>query len=91
MGSRRLRRTRHGSAPRSTDAPSGAVATDAPLIDQRGIPSHACVACGGNVLVVRAVFEDHDIAAWFLDAECACCGAPMTAPCPSDAESYGAA
>jgi len=43
------------------------------------------------VLVVRAVFEDFDIAAWFLDAECACCGAPMTAPCPSDAEAFGGA
>lgn len=54
------------------------------LIDQRGIPSHACVSCGGNVLIVRAVFEDYELAAWFLEAECACCGAPMTAPCPAD-------
>lgn len=55
-----------------------------PAIDQRGVPSHVCLSCGGNVLVVRAVFEDYAVAAWFLDAECACCGAPMTAPCPAD-------
>jgi hypothetical protein len=69
---------------RRRTAASSPVATDLPRIDQRGVPSHVCLSCGGNVLVVRAVFEDYAVAAWFLDAECACCGAPMTAPCPSD-------
>ena len=86
MPSRRLRRARPAPSPVGT----GGAAGDPPSIDQRGIPSAVCVACGSNVLVVRAVFEDHDIAAWFLDAECACCGAPMTAPCPADAEAFGA-
>lgn len=93
MPSRRLRRVRHRSGLAEQTGPAAHAPGEAagPLIDQRGIPSHACVACGGNVLVVRAVFEDFDIAAWFLDAECACCGAPMTAPCPSDAEAFGGA
>jgi rRNA maturation endonuclease Nob1 len=55
-----------------------------PLIDQRGIPTHACLACGSNVLIIRATFEDYEIAGYYLDAECAQCGSPLTAPCPVD-------
>lgn len=54
------------------------------LIDQRGIPTHQCLCCGSNVFLVRATFEDYDIAAWFLDAACAECNCPITAPCPAD-------
>lgn len=50
----------------------------------RGVPANACPACGGRVLNVQAVFEDYDIAAWFMDASCAACGALVTAPCPPD-------
>jgi hypothetical protein len=53
-------------------------------IDQRGIPTNACVVCGGNVMVVKVVFEDYEIAGYLLDAECADCGSLLTAPCPLD-------
>ena len=56
-----------------------------PLIDQRGIPTHACLVCGCNVLVVHATFEDYDITGWYLDGSCSCCGSPLTVPCPVDA------
>lgn len=55
-----------------------------PLIDQRGVPTHACLVCGCSVLVIRATFEDYELAGYFLDAECAECGSPLTAPCPVD-------
>ncbi len=56
----------------------------ASLIDQRGIPTHECVCCGSNIFLVHAVFEDYDIAGWYLDATCAGCGCPVTVPCPAD-------
>jgi len=56
-----------------------------PLIDQRGIPTHACLVCGCNVLVIHATFEDYDITGWYLDGHCSCCGSPLTVPCPVDA------
>ena len=40
--------------------------------------------CGCNVLLVRAVFSEYDIAAWYTDAACAECGTLVTAPCPPD-------
>ena len=56
-----------------------------PLIDQRGIPTHARLVCGCNVLVIHATFEDYDITGWYLDGTCSCCGSPLTVPCPVDA------
>ncbi|MBM3669954.1 MAG: hypothetical protein FJW97_08090 [Actinobacteria bacterium] len=58
--------------------------SSAATIDQRGIPTNACVMCGCNILVIRAVFEDYELTGYLLDAECACCGSPVTAPCPLD-------
>jgi hypothetical protein len=54
------------------------------LIDQRGIPTHECLCCGSNIFIIRASFEDYEIAAWFLEGECAGCGCPVTVPCPAD-------
>ncbi|MDA3022414.1 MAG: hypothetical protein O2943_07130 [Actinomycetota bacterium] len=54
------------------------------MIDQRGVPTHACLNCGCNVFNIQATFADYDISAWFLDATCSCCGSPLTAPCPAD-------
>jgi len=53
-------------------------------IDQRGIPTHACVHCGSEVFLIYASFEDFEISAWWLDGECAECGSPLTVPCPAD-------
>lgn len=53
-------------------------------VDVRGLPANACPLCGGRVLRLRALFDDYDIAMWFLDAECDACGALLTAPCPPD-------
>lgn len=55
-----------------------------PLIDQRGIPTHVCLVCGSGVFLVRAVFEDYEMSGYYLDAECAACGSPVTVPCPVD-------
>jgi hypothetical protein len=55
-----------------------------PLIDQRGIPTHTCLVCGCGVFLVRAMFEDYELSGYFLDAECAACGSPLTVPCPVD-------
>lgn len=53
-------------------------------IDARGIPTNACPVCTSTVFRVLAVFDAYDIAAWYTDAECAECGALLTAPCPPD-------
>jgi hypothetical protein len=52
-------------------------------IDFRGQPSHICI-CGSEIWNVRVVFEDHEIATYFLDMECAHCGSLATAPTPVD-------
>jgi len=36
------------------------------------------------VFTIGAMFDDFDIACWFLDATCSTCGALLTAPCPAD-------
>ena len=52
-------------------------------IDLRGTPSHVCV-CGTNQFYVRAIFEDYEIATYFLDMICVSCGSLLTAPTPVD-------
>ena len=61
--------------------------SDAPKegIDFRGQPSHTCI-CGSQIWNVQVVFEDHEIATYFLDMECANCGSLATAPTPVDKE-----
>lgn len=54
------------------------------VVDLRGVPANACPACGSRVLTVQAIFDNYDIAAWFVDAQCAECGTLLTAPCPPD-------
>lgn len=54
------------------------------VIDTRGIPSHACLNCGGELFKVLATFEDYDIATWSTDGYCVACGAAVTVPCPVD-------
>jgi hypothetical protein len=54
-------------------------------IDFRGQPSHVCI-CGSEIWNVKVVFEDHEIATYFLDMECAHCGSLATAPTPVDKE-----
>ena len=52
-------------------------------IDLRGTPSHQCV-CGSNQFYVRAIFDDYEIATYFLDMICVNCGSLLTAPTPVD-------
>jgi hypothetical protein len=49
----------------------------------RGIPTHVC-PCGSQLFKVACMFEDGEIALWFTEAECALCGAELTAPTPLD-------
>ena len=55
------------------------------LVDLRGTPTHACV-CGSIHFYVRAIFDDYEIATYFLDMQCVECGALLTAPTPLDRE-----
>lgn len=54
-------------------------------VDLRGTPTHACI-CGSTHFYIRAIFEDYEIATYFLDMQCAQCGALLTAPTPLDRE-----
>lgn len=54
------------------------------VLDQRGLPTNACLVCGSNLFTIHAVFEDYEIVGYLLDAHCADCGSPLTAPCPVD-------
>ena len=53
-------------------------------LDQRGIPTNQCLHCGSNVFAIKAAFEDYEIVGYYLDATCAMCDSPLTAPCPVD-------
>ena len=52
-------------------------------IDLRGTPTHQCV-CGSHVWNLQAVFEDYEIATYYLDMQCVECGSIATAPTPID-------
>jgi hypothetical protein len=54
-------------------------------MDLRGTPTHACI-CGSAVWNIKAVFDNYEIATYFLDMECAECGSLATAPTPLDRE-----
>ena len=54
-------------------------------IDLRGTPTHVCV-CGNEIFNLKVVFENFEIATYFLDMECAQCGSLATAPTPMDRE-----
>ncbi len=54
-------------------------------VDLRGTPTHACV-CGSIHFYVRAIFDNYEIATYFLDMQCVECGALLTAPTPLDRE-----
>jgi hypothetical protein len=53
-------------------------------VDMRSLgPVHVCF-CGSRLFKVGCMFEDNDIAMWFVDAECADCGALVKVPTPAD-------
>jgi hypothetical protein len=54
-------------------------------MDLRGTPTHECI-CGSQVFYVKTVFNDYEIATYFLDMECVECGSLATAPTPLDRE-----
>jgi len=54
-------------------------------MDLRGTPTHECI-CGSQVFYLKAVFNDYEIATYFLDMECIECGSLATAPTPLDRE-----
>jgi len=54
-------------------------------INARGIPTSSCPECGTNIFKILVTFdENYDIEQYLLDAECAECGAFVTAPTPLD-------
>jgi hypothetical protein len=57
-------------------------------MDLRGTPTHVCV-CGSNQFMVRAIFDNYEIATYFLDMICVSCGSLLTAPTPVDREEMG--
>jgi hypothetical protein len=52
-------------------------------MDLRGTPTHVC-PCGSNIWHVKVIFDDNEIATYFLDMECVSCGSLATAPTPID-------
>ena len=54
-------------------------------MDLRGTPTHVCI-CGSQIFYLKAVFNDYEIATYFLDMECIECGSLATAPTPLDRE-----
>lgn len=54
-------------------------------MDLRGAPTHLC-PCGCNIWNVKVIFEDFEIATYFIDMECAHCGSMATAPTLLDRE-----
>lgn len=54
-------------------------------MDLRGTPAHMC-PCGSNQFLVRCIFDDYEIATYFLDMQCISCGSILTAPTPLDKE-----
>ena len=54
-------------------------------LDLRGTPTHACI-CGSKHFYIRAVFDNFELATYFLDMQCTECGALLTAPTPLDRE-----
>lgn len=54
-------------------------------MDLRGTPTHLC-PCGCNIWNVKVIFEEFEVATYFLDMECANCGSMATAPTPLDRE-----
>ena len=45
---------------------------------------HECPVCGSDIWNVKVMFEDYEIATYFLDMECASCGTYAKAPTPID-------
>ena len=57
---------------------------DSSKVDMRSLgPVHVCF-CGSRLFKVGCMFEDNDIAMWFVDGECAACGALVKVPTPAD-------
>ena len=54
-------------------------------MDLRGTPTHQCV-CGCNIFNVKVIFDNFEVATYFLDMECVHCGSVATAPTPLDRE-----
>lgn len=54
-------------------------------MDLRGTPTHECI-CGSSVFNLPVVFDNYEIANYFLDMQCIKCGSLYTAPTPLDRE-----
>ena len=57
-------------------------------MDCRGIPTHACPACGHTFFRIVARFEDYELAFYTTAGECDNCGALVTVPTPVDEPGY---
>ena len=62
-----------------------AIDEEATGLDLRGTPTHVCT-CGSRVWYVKSIFDDYEIATYFLDMICVECGNIATAPTPLDRE-----
>lgn len=54
-------------------------------MDLRGTPTHQCI-CGSEVWSLQVVFDNYEIATYYLDMQCVQCGSIATAPTPVDRE-----
>jgi hypothetical protein len=53
-------------------------------MDARGIPTHACPQCGCTEFLIRATFQDCEIAGYYVNGTCFECGSNVTVPTPLD-------
>lgn len=65
-----------------------AIRRDGLTLDARGIPTHACPACGHTFFRFVGRFKDFELSFYVLDGECDNCGALVTLPTAVDAPDY---
>lgn len=53
-------------------------------LDARGVPTHACPKCGCMVFSTGVMFENYEVALYFLDGKCYDCETMVTLPTPLD-------
>lgn len=57
-------------------------------LDHQDEIHHECPHCGSFVWLIKASFDDYELASYFIDMECASCGTFAKAPTPLDRPAF---